>query len=98
MLASSALLPPYLQNLGGYSVTDTGLLMAPRGVGTMVAMVFAGRLAYRIDPRRLMLFGTTVMLWSMWEMSRWTPSIARKLADLHHHACRASAWALCSCR
>jgi DHA2 family multidrug resistance protein len=24
MLASSALLPPYLQNLGGYSVTDTG--------------------------------------------------------------------------
>ena len=36
MLASSALLPPYLQNLAGYSVTDTGMLMAPRGVGTMI--------------------------------------------------------------
>ena len=34
MLASSALLPPYLENLGGYSVTETGLLMAPRGVGS----------------------------------------------------------------
>ena len=46
MLASSALLPPYLQNLGGYTVTDTGLLMAPRGVGTMIAMMFAGRTAH----------------------------------------------------
>ena len=76
MLASSALLPPYLQNLGGYSVTDTGLLMAPRGLGTMIAMVFAGRLAYKTDPRRLMMAGAVVMLWSIYEMSRWTPAIA----------------------
>src|SRR5215472_9635209 len=54
MLASSALLPPFLQNLGGYSVTQTGLLMAPRGLGTMFAMVFAGRLAMRMDPRLIM--------------------------------------------
>src|SRR3984885_7153339 len=45
MLASSALLPPFLENLGGYTVTQTGLLMAPRGVGTMISMFFAGRLA-----------------------------------------------------
>jgi MFS transporter, DHA2 family, multidrug resistance protein len=75
MLASSALLPPYLQNLGGYTVADTGLLMAPRGVGTAIAMLFAGRLAYRIDPRHLMAFGMVLILWSMWEMSRWTPEI-----------------------
>jgi len=54
LLASSALLPPYLQNLAGYSVFDTGMLMAPRGFGTMFAMMFAGRLAMRIDPRILM--------------------------------------------
>ncbi|MGD0865792.1 MAG: MDR family MFS transporter [Rhizomicrobium sp.] len=76
MLASSALLPPYLQNLGGYSVTDTGLLMAPRGVGTMIAMVFAGRLALRLDPRHLMAGGLVLLLWSTFEMSRWTPDIA----------------------
>jgi DHA2 family multidrug resistance protein len=75
MLASTALLPPYLQNLGNYSVTDTGLLLAPRGIGTMVAMMFAGRLAYRFDPRHLMGFGMVLMLWSMWEMSNWTPAI-----------------------
>jgi DHA2 family multidrug resistance protein len=75
MLASSALLPPYLQNLSGYTVTETGLLMAPRGLGTMFAMVFAGRLAMRMDPRILMAFGTALLLWSLYEMSRWTPSI-----------------------
>ncbi|MEI9889171.1 MAG: DHA2 family efflux MFS transporter permease subunit [Rhizomicrobium sp.] len=75
LLASSALLPPYLQNLGGYSVFDTGMLMAPRGFGTMVAMVFAGRVAMRIDPRLLMTFGTLLLLWSMWDMSGWTPQI-----------------------
>jgi len=79
MLASSALLPPYLQNLGGYTVTDTGLLMAPRGVGTAIAMLFAGRLAYRIDPRHLMAFGMVIILWSMWEMSRWTPAISQSM-------------------
>jgi DHA2 family multidrug resistance protein len=76
MLASSALLPPYLQNLGGYSVTDTGLLLAPRGVGTMFAMLFAGRLAFRFDPRYLMTGGVLLLLWSIWEMSNWTPEIA----------------------
>jgi MFS transporter, DHA2 family, multidrug resistance protein len=76
MLASSALLPPYLQNLAGYSVSETGLLMAPRGVGTMISMALVGRLAMRFDPRHIMLIGTTLMLWSMWEMSRWTPEIA----------------------
>ena len=76
MLASSALLPPYLQNLGGYTVTQTGLLMAPRGLGTMFAMIFAGRLAMRMDPRLLMAGGTALILWSLYEMSRWTPDIA----------------------
>jgi DHA2 family multidrug resistance protein len=76
MLASSALLPPFLQNLGGYSVTQTGLLMAPRGVGTMFAMLFAGRLAMRMDARYIMTVGAVLLLWSLWEMSSWTPDIS----------------------
>ncbi|MGA9796117.1 MAG: DHA2 family efflux MFS transporter permease subunit [Rhizomicrobium sp.] len=76
MLASTALLPPFLQNLGGYSVTDTGLMLAPRGVGTMFAMIFAGRLALKVDPRYIMSVGTMMLLWSMWEMSTWTPDIS----------------------
>jgi len=75
MLASSALLPPFLQNLGGYTVTDTGLLMAPRGIGTMIAMMFAGRTAMRFDPRIVMTIGTLLLEWSMWDMAGWTPQI-----------------------
>ena len=75
MLASSALLPPFLQNLAGYTVTDTGLLMAPRGIGTMIAMMFAGRLALRVDPRILMTLGMAMIEWSIWDMSDWTPQI-----------------------
>ena len=76
MLASSALLPPYLQDLAGYSVRETGWLMAPRGVGTMITMAIVGRLAMRTDPRMIMGVGTVILLWSMWEMSQWTPQIA----------------------
>lgn len=75
LLASSALLPPFLQNLAGYTVLDVGLLMAPRGLGTMFAMMFAGRMALRFDPRVLMTGGTLLLIWSLWEMSGWTPQI-----------------------
>jgi len=75
LLSSMALLPPYLQNLGGYSITSTGLLMAPRGVGTMLAMLIAGRLTGRVDPRLLMLGGIVVICGSMWRMVDWTPDV-----------------------
>ena len=82
LLSSSALLPPYLQTLGHYSVRTTGLLMAPRGLGTMAAMVLAGRLTAKTDPRLLMAMGIAALCWSMWLMIDWTPEI--------------NVWALCS--
>ena len=75
LLSSSALLPPYLQSLGNYSVTDAGLLMAPRGVGTMIAMMISGRLSSRMDPRLLMLGGIVMMTLAVWQMTGWTPDI-----------------------
>ena len=75
LLASSALLSPYLQNLAGRTVTQTGYLMVPRGLGTMFAMMFAGRLTMKMDPRILMTVGAALLCWSMWAMTDWTPSI-----------------------
>ena len=37
-----------------------GLLLAPRGLGTMAAMLIAGRLSNRVDPRMLMAFGMLI--------------------------------------
>ncbi len=75
LFASSALLAPYLQTLGGYSVSQTGLLMAPRGAGTMISMLVAGRLVNRVDPRLMMFIGFVMLAESMRQMVGWTPEI-----------------------
>jgi MFS transporter, DHA2 family, multidrug resistance protein len=75
LLASSALLAPYLQTLGGYPVAQAGILMAPRGAGTMIAMLAAGRLVNRVDPRLLMFVGFVLLAESAREMVGWTPDI-----------------------
>jgi len=76
LLASTALMPPYLQNLGGYSVVQTGLLLGPRGFGTIAAMILVGRIANFSDPRILMTIGNTAVAWSLYQMAHWSPSIA----------------------
>ena len=75
LVSSSSLMAPWLQNLANYPVETAGLIMAPRGIGTMVAMVTGGRLASRIDPRMLMGFGILCVVWSIWEMTSWTPDV-----------------------
>jgi DHA2 family multidrug resistance protein len=76
LLASSALMPPYLQTLGGYSVLQTGLLLGPRGFGTIAAMLLVGKFGNKADPRVLMSIGTACVAFSLWQMAQWTPSIA----------------------
>ena len=54
-----------------------GLMLANWLLWTALGSSALGRLARRgFDPRKLMAFGTVLMLWSMWEMSRWTPAIS----------------------
>lgn len=72
LLATMALLPPYLQNLMGYPVLDVGILMAPRGIGTMVAMMIVGRLVNVVDPRALILFGLSMTVISLHEMTKFS--------------------------
>ena len=76
LLSSSALLAPYLQNLSGYSVRSAGLEMAPRGFGTMAAMLICGRIGTRIDVRLQMLVGIALLLASLYWMTLWTPDVS----------------------
>ncbi|HVC60892.1 MAG TPA: DHA2 family efflux MFS transporter permease subunit [Acetobacteraceae bacterium] len=76
LLAVSALLAPWLQELGHYPVEAAGLAMAPRGIGTMAAMLIAARLANRVDGRLLMGIGVAILAWSLWRMTGWTPAVA----------------------
>jgi DHA2 family multidrug resistance protein len=69
LLAGLALLPPLLQNLYGYSVLQSGYLTAPRGVGTLISMLLAGRLTGKIDSRLLVGIGVALMGSSLWMMT-----------------------------
>ena len=69
LLATMALLPPFLQGLMGYPIIDIGLLLAPRGLGTMAAMMVVGRLSGKVDPRALILLGLGLISLSLWRMS-----------------------------
>ncbi len=75
LLATSALLAPWLQDLGNYPVDVAGLLLAPRGIGTMLAMMISGRITNRVDPRWIMGFGVCLLVWSLWRLSQWTPAV-----------------------
>src|SRR4051812_27166044 len=50
LVSSIALRAPWLQTLGNYPVATAGLLMAPRGVGTLIAIMLGGRVLTRFDP------------------------------------------------
>ena len=77
LLASLALLTPYLQNLMNYPVLTAGMVLAPRGIGTMLAMMLVGRLINRVDPRLLLLFGLSLTVAVLWEMTGFTPDVSR---------------------
>src|SRR4051812_10710627 len=76
LLSVSALLAPWLQELGHYPVETAGLVMAPRGFGTMAAMLVAGRLSNRVDPRLIMAFGIVVLACSLYRMTDWAPAVS----------------------
>lgn len=73
LLASTTLMAPFLENLGNYPVETAGLVMAPRGFGTILAMLIAGRLTERIDPRLMMLLGYVLLGVSLDMQALWSP-------------------------
>ncbi|MCF8709609.1 DHA2 family efflux MFS transporter permease subunit [Rhizorhapis sp. SPR117] len=72
IMAGMALLPPMMQNLYGYPVLDTGVLLASRGVGVVITMALAGRLTDKVEPRLLFLVGFILMATSLWYMTSWS--------------------------
>ena len=64
-----ALLPTMLQSLMNYPVFTTGLVTAPRGIGTMIAMFVVGRMINRVDNRLIILSGFLLTVLSLWQMT-----------------------------
>ncbi|MGE0417626.1 MAG: DHA2 family efflux MFS transporter permease subunit [Acetobacteraceae bacterium] len=77
MLSTASLMSPFLQQLGRYPVLDSGIAMAPRGFGTMIAMFVASWLARFFDQRKIMASGLLALGLAMTIMSRWTPDVTQ---------------------
>ena len=69
IFAVLALMAPMLQKLMGYPVMLTGLITAPRGLGTMAAMFLCGVLVSRVDARFLMAAGLAIGAVSLFLMA-----------------------------
>jgi DHA2 family multidrug resistance protein len=77
MYATLALLAPYLQTLMDYSVVTAGIVLAPRGVGIMLAAMICGRLLGKIGPRLLLGAGLVIGTYVLYAMTFWTPDISQ---------------------
>jgi DHA2 family multidrug resistance protein len=72
MIVTATLLPPFLQQLKGYPVFTTGIVMAPRGIGTMISMFCVARIIGRVDARWLIALGLGLNGLSLYDMTLFT--------------------------
>jgi MFS transporter, DHA2 family, multidrug resistance protein len=63
------LIPTMLERLSGYPVLMIGLLLAPRGIGNMVALIVCGRLVSYLDARLILAGGFVAQGVSTWMMA-----------------------------
>jgi DHA2 family multidrug resistance protein len=77
LFATRALTPSMLQGLMGYPAALAGLVTAPSGLGTMIAMMMVSRLVGRYDVRLLLGAGFAITALSLWQMSSYTLVLSR---------------------
>ncbi len=69
LLGSTLLLPLFMQTLLGYTAERSGLALMPGGFTIMVAMPIVGFLLSRYSPRYLMMFGLSMLSFSLFHMT-----------------------------
>ena len=77
MYGSRALTPTMLESLLDYPVATTGMVTAPAGLGTMTAILIAGRLIGRVDLRLILLAGFSTTCVALWQMTGYSLDLSR---------------------
>ncbi len=76
LFATLALLTPFIENVLDYPVMTAGTVLAPRGIGTMVAMMMVGRMINRVDSRLIILFGLGLTAASLYQMTGFSGDVS----------------------
>ncbi len=79
LLASMALLPPMLSSIFGYPTATVGLVLAPRGIGTMISMILVGKAIRHVDARAMVTVGLLLVAFSLYQMTGFTPQMDDRL-------------------
>ena len=61
--------PVMMQSLMGYPIETAGLLMAPRGIASIVGMLIVAKLINRVDPRWILICGIILTALGIYYMS-----------------------------
>ena len=61
LYSTIALLPLFLEGLMDYPALNSGMVMSPRGVGAVLALLIVGRLVGKIDSRILIIAGFSIL-------------------------------------
>jgi DHA2 family multidrug resistance protein len=70
LYGTTVLIPLVLQTLLGYPALRAGIAMAPRGLGSFIAMPLVGLIMGKFDPRKLLTVGMIVCAWTLFQFSR----------------------------
>jgi MFS transporter, DHA2 family, multidrug resistance protein len=72
LFGTMALVTPFMQNVIGYPILTAGILLAARGVGTLIAMIMVGRLLKIVEARYLVLIGLALATFTLSQMVDFT--------------------------
>ena len=70
LYGTTVLIPLVLQTLLGYPALQAGIAMAPRGLGSFIAMPMVGLLIAKVDPRKLLTIGMCVCALTLYQFSQ----------------------------
>jgi MFS transporter, DHA2 family, multidrug resistance protein len=70
LYGTTVLIPLVLQTLLGYPALRAGIAMAPRGLGSFIAMPIVGLIMGKFDPRKLLTLGMAVCAATLFQFSR----------------------------
>jgi DHA2 family multidrug resistance protein len=72
LFGTMALVTPFMQHVEGYPILTAGILLAARGIGTLIAMIIVGRLLKWIEARYLVLVGQLIAAFTLYQMIGFT--------------------------
>ena len=82
VIATTQILPQFVQTDLGYTAMLAGLVLSPGGVVTMIMMPITGRLIGLVQPKYLLVAGASIAALSMWHLTGLTGDVSYTYAAL----------------